>query len=70
MDHHHADVKMASKVRFAEPGAAEGEDAPSPPLTDTDDKDKDDKVNIFTRVHTAFGYNWISFWSAYFGLGV
>lgn len=54
MDHHHADVKTASKVRFAEPGA-EGEDAPSPPLTDTEDKDKDDKVNIFSRVHAAYG---------------
>ncbi|XP_063824024.1 solute carrier family 12 member 4 isoform X2 [Ostrinia nubilalis] len=43
VDHHHADVKTASKVRFAEPGAAEGEDAPSPPLTDNEDKEKDDK---------------------------
>ncbi|XP_059051212.1 solute carrier family 12 member 4 isoform X2 [Achroia grisella] len=44
VDHHHADVKTASKVRFAEPGSGGGEtadDAPSPPLTDTDDKDKD-----------------------------
>ncbi|CAH0766243.1 unnamed protein product [Diatraea saccharalis] len=45
VDHHHADVKTASKVRFAEPGTAEGEDAPSPPLTDNEEKDKDDKVN-------------------------
>ncbi|CAH0405213.1 unnamed protein product [Chilo suppressalis] len=43
VDHHHADVKTASKVRFAEPGTAEAEDAPSPPLTDNEDKDKDDK---------------------------
>ncbi|XP_030032006.1 solute carrier family 12 member 4 isoform X2 [Manduca sexta] len=45
VDHHHADVKTASKVRFAEPGqAAEGEaEPPSPPLTDHDDKDTDDK---------------------------
>ncbi|KPI95065.1 Solute carrier family 12 member 6 [Papilio xuthus] len=45
VDHHHADVKTASKVRFAEPGTGEPgpEDAPSPPLTDNDEKDKDDK---------------------------
>ncbi|KAL0850918.1 hypothetical protein ABMA28_006827 [Loxostege sticticalis] len=47
VDHHHADVKTASKVRFAEPGA-EGEDAPSPPLTDNEDKDKDDKCEEAT----------------------
>ncbi|XP_052758040.1 solute carrier family 12 member 4 isoform X4 [Galleria mellonella] len=44
VDHHHADVKTASKVRFAEPGSGGGEtaeDAPSPPLTDTEDRDKD-----------------------------
>lgn len=48
VDHHHADVKTASKVRFAEPGTGEPgpEDAPSPPLTDSDEKDKDDKVII------------------------
>lgn len=47
MDHHHADVKTASKVRFAEPGTeAVDEEAPSPPLTDPDDKDNDEKVNI------------------------
>lgn len=48
VDHHHADVKTASKVRFAEPGAGEptSEDAPSPPLTDNEEKDKDDKVNL------------------------
>lgn len=50
MDHHHADVKTASKVRFAEPGAGgdqvpnHADDAPSPPLTDSEDKEKDDKV--------------------------
>lgn len=50
MDHHHGDVKSASKVRFAEPNGAgaepaeTAEDAPSPPL---DELDKDDKVNIF-----------------------
>ncbi|XP_049692513.2 solute carrier family 12 member 4 isoform X3 [Helicoverpa armigera] len=43
VDHHHADVKTASKVRFAEPGDEAPTDAPSPPLADTDDKDKDDK---------------------------
>uniref|UniRef100_A0A2A4K3L9 Amino acid permease/ SLC12A domain-containing protein n=1 Tax=Heliothis virescens TaxID=7102 RepID=A0A2A4K3L9_HELVI len=43
VDHHHADVKTASKVRFAEPGEEAPTDAPSPPLADTDDKDKDDK---------------------------
>lgn len=50
VDHHHADVKTASKVRFAEPGAeaAEADEAPSPPLTDPDDKDKDEKVIIST----------------------
>ncbi|XP_053620988.1 solute carrier family 12 member 4 isoform X4 [Plodia interpunctella] len=41
VDHHHADVKTASKVRFAEPGAETAEDAPSPPLSDAEDKDKD-----------------------------
>ncbi|XP_060804181.1 solute carrier family 12 member 6 isoform X1 [Amyelois transitella] len=42
VDHHHADVKTASKVRFAEPGADQPpEEAPSPPLSDTEDKDKD-----------------------------
>lgn len=51
VDHHHADVKTASKVRFAEPGATEPEpqpasDAPSPPLADSDEKDNDNKVNI------------------------
>lgn len=47
VDHHHADVKTASKVRFAEPGTeAVDEEAPSPPLTDPDDKDNDEKVNI------------------------
>ncbi|XP_022821629.1 solute carrier family 12 member 4 isoform X2 [Spodoptera litura] len=43
VDHHHADVKTASKVRFAEPGDEAPTDAPSPPLADTEDKDKDDK---------------------------
>ncbi|XP_075975973.1 solute carrier family 12 member kcc isoform X2 [Anticarsia gemmatalis] len=48
VDHHHADVKTASKVRFAEPGATEPEappasDAPSPPLADSDEKDNHDK---------------------------
>ncbi|CAH2050752.1 unnamed protein product, partial [Iphiclides podalirius] len=45
VDHHHADVKTTSKVRFAEPGAGEPtpDDAPSPPLTDNDERDKDDK---------------------------
>ncbi|KAI5644992.1 amino acid permease domain-containing protein [Phthorimaea operculella] len=51
VDHHHADVKTASKVRFAEPGSenpqAESE-APSPPLSDTEDKDKDDKCEDAT----------------------
>lgn len=48
MDHHHADVKTASKVRFAEPGSEPlPDDAPSPPLAENDDKDKDDKVNIY-----------------------
>lgn len=47
VDHHHADVKTASKVRFAEPGAEPlPDDAPSPPLAELDEKDKDDKVNI------------------------
>ncbi|CAB3236945.1 unnamed protein product [Arctia plantaginis] len=50
VDHHHADVKTTSKVRFAEPGATEPEgptanDAPSPPLADSDEKDNQDKVN-------------------------
>lgn len=58
MDHHHADVKTASKVRFAEPGApsdtAEDNDAPSPPLTDSEDKDKDDKVNIVFKCFYVF----------------
>lgn len=53
VDHHHADVKTASKVRFAEPGSTEpaADDAPSPPLTDSEDKDKDkdDKVNMLAR---------------------
>ncbi|XP_026739052.1 solute carrier family 12 member 4 isoform X1 [Trichoplusia ni] len=43
VDHHHADVKTASKVRFAEPGDEVPSDAPSPPLADPEDKDKDDK---------------------------
>ncbi|XP_072940439.1 solute carrier family 12 member 4 isoform X1 [Epargyreus clarus] len=44
VDHHHADVKTASKVRFAEPGAEPiPDDAPSPPLTDSEDKEKDEK---------------------------
>ncbi|KAJ8736130.1 hypothetical protein PYW08_006786 [Mythimna loreyi] len=43
VDHHHADVKTASKVRFTEPGDEPATDAPSPPLADGDDKDKDDK---------------------------
>lgn len=48
VDHHHQDVKTASKVRFAEPGAPESEsqpatDAPSPPLADSDDKDNHNK---------------------------
>lgn len=50
MDHHHGDVnKTASKVRFAEPGAEPtvDESAPSPPLSDNEEKDKDDKVNTF-----------------------
>lgn len=50
MDHHHGDVnKTASKVRFAEPGAEPtvDENAPSPPLSDNEEKDKDDKVNMF-----------------------
>lgn len=50
MDHHHGDVnKTASKVRFAEPGAEPtvDESAPSPPLSDNEEKDKDDKVNMF-----------------------
>lgn len=50
VDHHHADVRTASKVRFAEPGAenqpTEENDAPSPPLSEVDEKDKDEKVNI------------------------
>lgn len=44
VDHHHADVKTASKVRFAEPGDEAPTDAPSPPLADSEEKDKDDKV--------------------------
>lgn len=51
VDHHHADVKTASKVRFTEPGDEAPTDAPSPPLADGDDKDKDDKVTI-PPVHT------------------
>lgn len=50
VDHHHGDVnKTASKVRFAEPGAEPtvDESAPSPPLSDNEEKDKDDKVNMF-----------------------
>lgn len=50
VDHHHGDVnKTASKVRFAEPGAEPmiDENAPSPPLSDNEEKDKDDKVNMF-----------------------
>ncbi|XP_045508008.1 solute carrier family 12 member 4 isoform X2 [Colias croceus] len=44
VDHHHADVKTASKVRFAEPGSEPNpNDAPSPPLADSDEKDTDDK---------------------------
>ncbi|XP_039752651.1 solute carrier family 12 member 4 isoform X1 [Pararge aegeria] len=44
VDHHHADVKTASKVRFAEPGSEPlPDDAPSPPLAENDEKDKDDK---------------------------
>lgn len=47
MDHHHADVKTASKVRFAEPGSEPvPDDAPSPPLAENDEKDKDDKVIV------------------------
>lgn len=55
MDHHHGDVnKTASKVRFAEPGAEPTVDdnAPSPPLSDNEEKDKDDKVNIFVLLLT------------------
>ncbi|KAG7310451.1 hypothetical protein JYU34_003233 [Plutella xylostella] len=50
VDHHHADVKTASKVRFAEPGSGDAvptgnhaDDAPSPPLTDPEEKERDDK---------------------------
>ncbi|KAH9644603.1 hypothetical protein HF086_009178 [Spodoptera exigua] len=68
VDHHHADVKTASKVRFAEPGDEAPTDAPSPPLADTEDKDKDDKfVSLSTlvksdegtvrRMHTAVKLN-------------
>lgn len=53
VDHHHADVKTASKVRFAEPGSGDAvptgnhaDDAPSPPLTDPEEKERDDKVTI------------------------
>ncbi|XP_073958246.1 solute carrier family 12 member kcc isoform X2 [Choristoneura fumiferana] len=48
VDHHHGDVKSASKVRFAEPNGAGAEtaetadDAPSPPLDELDKEDKDD----------------------------
>lgn len=41
-------MKTASKVRFAEPGDEVPSDAPSPPLADPEDKDKDDKVNTRT----------------------
>lgn len=56
VDHHHADVKTASKVRFAEPGDEAPTDAPSPPLADTEDKDKDDKVNITPARTTIHDY--------------
>ncbi|XP_063616287.1 solute carrier family 12 member 6 isoform X3 [Cydia splendana] len=56
VDHHHADVKSASKVRFADAAppapagtdpappapAPEADDAPSPPLDETEKDDKDD----------------------------
>lgn len=54
VDHHHAETKTTSKVRFAEPGngniegspvANHREEAPSPPLSDQDDKEKDDKCD-------------------------
>lgn len=78
VDHHHAETKTASKVRFAEPGggAPEGSpvanhrdhDAPSPPLSDNEDKDKDDKVIkhfilinvIMTQMHI-FQFKWVEF---------
>ncbi|CAF4796550.1 unnamed protein product [Pieris macdunnoughi] len=44
VDHHHADIKTASKVRFADPGSEPNlNDAPSPPLADSDEKEHDDK---------------------------
>ncbi|VVC95186.1 unnamed protein product, partial [Leptidea sinapis] len=44
VDHHHADIKTASKVRFAEPGSEPNTtDAPSPPLADSEEKETDDK---------------------------
>ncbi|XP_063375424.1 solute carrier family 12 member 6 isoform X3 [Cydia amplana] len=52
VDHHHADVKSASKVRFADaappapnsadPAPEPADDAPSPPLDETEKDDKDD----------------------------
>lgn len=57
VDHHHADVKTASKVRFAEPGAdvAKPEDAPSPPLSEAEDKESEDnKVTPDSLLHLQF----------------
>nr|XP_037867149.1 solute carrier family 12 member 4 isoform X4 [Bombyx mori] len=47
VDHHHADVKTASKVRFAEPNAPPAyTEAPSPPLADNEEKERDDKEDF------------------------
>lgn len=63
MDHHHADVKTASKVRFAEPGSEPlPDDAPSPPLAENDDKDKDDKVNVNTLLLLDLALKCLKFW--------
>lgn len=61
MDHHHSDIKTATKVRFADSTRTETEaptanDAPSPPLADSDEKDNQDKVIIVSLYVTGISY--------------